>query len=64
MSDTETKIRPKISVNTKIKEPRQYRVIYINDSVTTIEFVIETLKLIFNYDESGAKAIKIGRAHV
>ena len=57
MSDTETKIRPKISVNTKIKEPRQYRVIYINDSVTTIEFVIETLKLIFNYDESGAKAI-------
>lgn len=57
MPDSEIKIRPKIEVNHKVKEPSQYRVIYINDEVTTVEFVVETLKLIFNYDESGANAI-------
>jgi len=57
MSESEIKIRPTIAVNTKIKEPSQTRVIYINDEVTTVEFVVETLKLIFNYDESGANAI-------
>jgi ATP-dependent Clp protease adaptor protein ClpS len=57
MADTETTIRPKIAPNEQIKEPSQYRVIYINDEVTTIEFVIETLKNIFYYDEFGAEAI-------
>ena len=57
MADTETKTRARIAPNDKIKEPSQYRVIYINDEVTTIEFVVETLKIIFNYDDSGAEAI-------
>ena len=57
MADTETKTRPKIAPNVKVKEPSQYRVIYVNDEVTTMEFVVETLKSIFNYDDSGAEVI-------
>jgi ATP-dependent Clp protease adaptor protein ClpS len=57
MADTETKTRPKIAPNEKIKEPSQYRVIYINDETTTMEFVVETLKIIFYYDDAGAEAI-------
>ena len=57
MADTETKFRARIAPNNKIKEPNQYRVIYINDEVTTMEFVVETLKIIFNYDDTGAEAI-------
>ena len=57
MADTKTEIRAKIAPNLKAKEPNQYRVIYVNDEVTTMEFVVETLKTIFNYDNSGAEAI-------
>ena len=54
---TEVTVRPKIEVKTNIPEPPQYRVIYINDETTTQEFVIETLKLIFHYDEGAADAL-------
>ena len=59
MSKTKTQnvVRPRIDPKLNILEPPQYRVIYINDEVTTIEFVVETLKIIFNYDDSGAEAI-------
>ena len=43
-------------------EPVNYRVIYINDDTTTQEFVIETLKIIFNYDQGGAEALTL-RVH-
>jgi ATP-dependent Clp protease adaptor protein ClpS len=46
-----------------------YRVIYINDNVTTMEFVVETLVIIFNYtqmdaDEMTMKIHKEGSAIV
>tara|TARA_B110000977_G_C11030371_1_gene474984 strand:+ start:1407 stop:1712 length:306 start_codon:yes stop_codon:yes gene_type:complete len=44
------KIKPKLSV----KEPHKFKVIYINDAVTTMEFVVESLIIIFGYDESSA----------
>lgn len=47
------RIDPKLNVS----EPPQYRVIYINDETTTQDFVVETLKLIFNYDEGAALSI-------
>jgi ATP-dependent Clp protease adaptor protein ClpS len=31
--------------------------VYINDETTTQEFVIETLKIIFGYDQGGAEAL-------
>ena len=57
MAEPETKNKPKIAPKIKLKEPSQYRVIYINDEVTTMEFVVETLKIMFYYDESAAVAI-------
>lgn len=54
---TETIVRPRIEVKSNIKEPSQYRVIYINDETTTQEFVVETLKVIFHYDEGAALSL-------
>jgi ATP-dependent Clp protease adaptor protein ClpS len=64
MSKTKTEIpvRERIAVKTNIPEPVQYRVIYINDDVTTQEFVIETLKIVFNYDQGAAEALTL-RVH-
>jgi ATP-dependent Clp protease adaptor protein ClpS len=47
---TKTKPQP----NFDLKEPPMYRVIYINDEVTTMEFVVETLTTIFNYTPEAA----------
>jgi ATP-dependent Clp protease adaptor protein ClpS len=54
---TESVVRTRIEPKLNIQEPCQYRVIYINDEQTTQEFVIETLKVIFNYDEGAAEAL-------
>lgn len=54
---TEVATRPRIEPKLNIKEPSQYRVVYINDEQTTQEFVVETLKIVFNYDEGAAHAI-------
>jgi ATP-dependent Clp protease adaptor protein ClpS len=53
------KIAAKIKVNEDIPEPVRYNVIYINDEVTTQEFVVETLVIIFNYDHMAAEAMTI-----
>ena len=50
----DTKISSKIKTKTEVPEPVRYNVIYINDEVTTQEFVIETLVLIFNYAHDAA----------
>jgi ATP-dependent Clp protease adaptor protein ClpS len=61
MSKTRTKteivIRPRIEPKNNIPEPLNYKVVYINDETTTQEFVIETLKIIFGYDQGGAEAL-------
>lgn len=59
---TEMTVRPRIEPKNNIPEPPQYRVIYINDESTTQEFVIETLKIIFHYDEGAAEALTL-RVH-
>jgi len=54
-SDTQTvtKIKPKEDT----PRPVRYNVIYINDEVTTQEFVTETLVIIFNYTHLDAEDI-------
>ena len=47
----------KIEVNHKIQEPPMFKVIYLNDSQTTMEFVIETLMNFFNYTPETAVKI-------
>lgn len=54
---TEAVVRTRIEPKLNAVEPPQYRVIYINDEQTTQEFVVETLKVIFNYDEGAALAL-------
>ncbi|MBR1823713.1 MAG: ATP-dependent Clp protease adaptor ClpS [Ruminococcus sp.] len=41
----------------KIKEPKQYNVIMINDDFTTMDFVVAVLVDIFRKDEVTAQAI-------
>ena len=59
MSETEVKqnVRPVLN----IEPPKDYKIIYLNDDVTTYEFVIESLVNVFDYDEPTAdnKAIEI-----
>jgi len=59
---TETVVRNRIEPKLNIPEPPQYRVIYINDETTTQEFVVETLKVIFNYDQGAAESLTM-RVH-
>jgi ATP-dependent Clp protease adaptor protein ClpS len=59
MSDvkTESVTRVRIAPKTNIPEPHQYRVVYLNDNVTTMEFVIESLRSVFDYEVDKAMAI-------
>jgi ATP-dependent Clp protease adaptor protein ClpS len=52
-----TKVRP--TPNLELKEPNMYRVIYINDEVTTMEFVIDSLISVFNHNLEEATAITL-----
>lgn len=54
-STAEPKEVIKIKPKTDIKKPINWHVIYINDEVTTQEFVIETLIIVFNYDRDTAE---------
>lgn len=47
----------KVEINTNVKEPPLFKVIYLNDSQTTMEFVIESLIDFFNYSVEDAMRI-------
>ena len=52
MAKTETRIKP----NLKLEAPRLFKVIYMNDAVTSMEFVVGSLVDYFDYSlESAAK---------
>lgn len=44
-------------INTTIQEPPMFKVIYLNDNQTTMEFVIDTLMNFFNYTPDTAVEI-------
>ena len=54
-SDTRTKIKPV----EQVKEPPLYRVVYLNDNQTSMEFVIESLMEHFDYTAETADQITI-----
>ena len=54
-TDTQEKTTIKIKPREDIKEPPPWNVIYINDEVTTQEFVIQSLILFFEYTEEAAE---------
>ena len=47
----------KIKINESIKEPSMFKVIYLNDNQTTMEFVIESLIEFFDYNTETAVKI-------
>ena len=55
MPKTETKI--KIKPNLSLTEPPLFKIIYINDDVTSMEFVVGSLIEYFNYSEDTASNI-------
>ena len=42
-----------------IEEPGHYKVIFVNDDVTPMEFVIDVLQKIFKHDQEAAGAITL-----
>ena len=59
MSKTDIVVKPKIQVKTNVQPPGLFNVIYHNDNVTTMEFVVETLKTIFHHTEETAYDITV-----
>jgi ATP-dependent Clp protease adaptor protein ClpS len=57
-TDTSTKIT--IKPNTTIVEPPMFKVIYMNDDLTTMEFVVSSLIEHFNYTNDTAVNITTG----
>lgn len=51
---TKTEIRQKIKPNNTLQEPPLFKIIYINDDVTTMEFVVNSLIEYFNYNADTA----------
>jgi ATP-dependent Clp protease adaptor protein ClpS len=56
-ASTETKTR--VAVRTDLTAPPQYKVIFVNDNVTTVDFVMEILITLFDYAEEGAKSLTL-----
>lgn len=54
MPKTDLIEKTRISINTAIAEPPLYRVIYVNDDVTSFDFVISSLVEVFDYDADSA----------
>lgn len=50
-----TRVKP--TPNLTLKEPSMYKVVYINDDVTTMEFVIESLVTVFDHTVDTASEI-------
>jgi len=55
MSQSETKTR--IKPSEAVKEPPMYKVIYLNDNQTSMEFVVDSLMEFFDYNEETAMTI-------
>ncbi len=54
-SETRTRIKPL----EQIKEPPMFRVVYLNDNQTTVEFVVESLIEFFDYTAETAEQITL-----
>jgi ATP-dependent Clp protease adaptor protein ClpS len=56
---TKTETIIKIAPKTDIKPPVMFNVIYLNDNQTTLDFVVASLKAIFDHTEESALALTI-----
>ena len=49
----------KTRTRTDVVEPSKFRVIYINDNVTTMEFVVESMVAVFHVDRDQAEVLAL-----
>lgn len=59
MTQAETSTKTRIKPLQQIQEPPMFRVVYLNDNQTTIEFVIESLMEYFDYSVQSAEQITV-----
>ena len=59
MSQAEPKVTVKVDLEPKLIEPHMFKLIYVNDDKTAMEFVIETLVTIFNYNQTTSEKITV-----
>jgi ATP-dependent Clp protease adaptor protein ClpS len=57
MSQHKSETKQKIKPNITLQEPPLYRIIYINDDVTSMEFVVNSLIEYFNYNSDTASSL-------
>ena len=57
MAQAETKTKTRTKTNLDIKEPPMFRIIYINDDQTPMDFVVGTLIEHFDYTIDSAKEV-------
>ena len=55
--ESDPSVEAKIKPNHALQEPPLFKVIYINDEVTTMEFVVDTLCEYFSYNPDTASHI-------
>jgi len=55
----EFETKKKVAIREDIAPPPQFKVIFINDNVTTMDFVLSALITFFGYTEDGAKALAL-----
>jgi len=60
MSQTKVRPRTRIQPIETLKEPPMYRVIYINDDKTSMDFVIGSLVEHFEYTINSAEKVTVG----
>jgi ATP-dependent Clp protease adaptor protein ClpS len=59
MSDTATQTKTTIKPREDLKEPPLFKVIYLNDNQTAMEFVIDSLVEHFDYNPTTAQKLTI-----
>ena len=57
MANSNPEIKQNIKVNHALQEPPMFKIIYMNDNVTTVEFVVSSLIEYFSYNSDTASSI-------
>ena len=59
MTNADPNTRIKVVVDNKLKEPSLFKLIYVNDNETSMDFVVRTLVEIFHYKAETAVSITV-----
>lgn len=59
MSDVDQEVRIDEKINIIILEPKKYKVLFLNDDKTPVEFVIELLIKVFKHTQETAQSITL-----